>query len=246
MILLLGGTSESLEVADYLTASNQEFILSVTTEYGEQLAKQHAKLVSNQVLVPDTFAAFFTHHQINLIIDATHPFARVISTTIIEAAKQAAIPYIRFERKDTLVDSPNLKLVKSEAEACAYLKNTEGRVYLSTGSKTAPYYAEQLGIDRVWVRVLPTATVLTMLEASGYTADNIDAVKGPFTVDLNVELFKRAQAQYMITKQSGRRGGFQEKLAACQQLGIQCVVITRPAIDYPNKVTSLDELEDII
>ena len=47
----------------------------------------------------------------------------------------------------------------------------------------------------------------------------------------------------MVTKESGRQGGVQEKIAACQQLGIPCIIIRRPQISYPHMVSSLQELE---
>lgn len=46
----------------------------------------------------------------------------------------------------------------------------------------------------------------------------------------------------MITKESGPKGGFAEKIAACQDLGIPCVVIRRPPLQYPNVITDIGEL----
>lgn len=45
MIFVLGGTSDSLAISDWLTEKKQAFILSVATDYGETLAKQHAENV---------------------------------------------------------------------------------------------------------------------------------------------------------------------------------------------------------
>ncbi|EAG6973547.1 precorrin-6A reductase, partial [Listeria monocytogenes] len=45
MIFVLGGTSDSLLISDWLTETKQAFILSVATDYGETLAKQHAENV---------------------------------------------------------------------------------------------------------------------------------------------------------------------------------------------------------
>lgn len=242
MILLLGGTSESLAVADWLTAHQRPFILSVTTDYGATLARQHAQQVSEAVLTPATFSHFFDTHAITMVLDATHPFARIISTTIIEAAATAGIPYLRFEREDGLKSSANLVLVDSLTQACDYLKQRVGTVYLSTGSKTAADYADQLGVDRLHVRVLPTTGVMTLLTAAGFNSGQIDGIRGPFTVQLNVELFERANAIAVVTKESGRRGGVQEKMMACDQLGIPCIVIRRPAVDYPQRVSTLADL----
>ena len=39
MILILGGTSDSLEICHLLNEKNVDYIVSVTTSYGEDLAK---------------------------------------------------------------------------------------------------------------------------------------------------------------------------------------------------------------
>lgn len=243
MILLLGGTSESLEIADYLNSYDLPFILSVTTDYGADLAHQHAKYVSEGPLLPDQFHAFFKKYQIDLIIDATHPFARMISTHIIQAAQEQMIRYIRFERPDSLPKSPYLELMPDLDHVVDYLKKRTGIVYLSTGSKTAPEYAARLGVERLHVRVLPTTRVMTLLTKAGFEANQIDAIQGPFSTALNVELIKRTNAVAVVTKESGRAGGVQEKIAASQQLKIPCLVIKRPAIAYPEVVSTIKELD---
>lgn len=242
MILLLGGTSESLEVADLLTARHLSFVDSVISDYGAELARQHAANVAEVTFTADNFAAFCRDRQVKLIIDATHPFARVISRLAIEQAAKLSIPYLRFERQNDYDSAAKMKMVDSLAEACEYLARFDSGIYLSTGSKTAPEYAQRLGVERLHVRVLPTARVLENLTAAGFIASQIDAIQGPFSVALNVDLFKHAQAKVVVTKESGRQGGVQEKITACGRLGLPCVIIRRPQIDYPQQVRNLDEL----
>ena len=40
MILVLGGTSDSIEICHLLNKKNVDYIVSVTTSYGEDLAKR--------------------------------------------------------------------------------------------------------------------------------------------------------------------------------------------------------------
>jgi precorrin-6A/cobalt-precorrin-6A reductase len=242
MILLLGGTSESLEVADLLTARHLSFVDSVISDYGAELARQHAANVAETTFTVDNFAAFCRDQQVKLIIDATHPFARVISRLAIDQAQKLNIPYLRFERQNNYDSAAKMKMVDSLAEACEYLTQFDSGIYLSTGSKTAPEYAQKLGVGRLHVRVLPTTRVMENLTAAGYIASQIDAIQGPFSVTLNKELFKHAKAKVVVTKESGRQGGVQEKITACEQLGLPIVIIRRPQLDYPQQVGSLDEL----
>ncbi|MBB1079424.1 precorrin-6A reductase [Limosilactobacillus sp. STM2_1] len=242
MILLLGGTTESLEVADRLTAQKKPFILSVISDYGAELAHQHSKNVIETTFSEESFACFCHDNQISFILDATHPFARVISQLAIKEAEKLQIPYLRYERQNIYDKNAVLKIVDSLNEACEYLKTLEGVVYLSTGSKTAPDYAENLGVKRLHIRVLPTTKVMDKLTTVGFIASQIDAIQGPFSTPLNYELFKRAHAKAVVTKESGRQGGIQEKITACEQLRIPCVIIRRPQINYPAVVGNLDEL----
>ena len=243
MILLLGGTTESLEVADKLSDAKVPFIISVISDYGAELAAKHGENVIKIIFTAENFPSFCRDHHIKLVLDATHPFARVISELAINEAKKLKIPYLRFERPNNYSKDANLKLVNSLEEACQILKKVKGKIYLSTGSKTAPAYAEQLGVDRLHVRVLPTTKVMEKLTNAGFIASQIDAIQGPFSMALNIELFKHANAKIVVTKESGRQGGVQEKIAACQQLGIPCIIIRRPQINYPHMVSSLQELE---
>lgn len=246
MILLLGGTSESLDVADTLRKNGLPFIVSVVSDYGAKLAKQHADQVVKIIFTRQNFGSFCNKHQIKLILDATHPFAKDISLLAISSTAKLNIPYLRFERQDTYGKSPILKPVASRQEACQYLAKTSGTVYLSTGSKTAPDYAKRLGIKRLHVRVLPTERVMKNLAAAGFLPAQIDAIQGPFSTSLNVDLFKHAQAKTVVTKDSGQRGGVEEKITACQKLNIPCLMIQRPQISYPQMVVNIQELENYL
>lgn len=242
MILLLGGTSESLTVADFLTAQHRSFILTVTTDYGRDLASAHATQIVKCLFSADTLKHFIQQRNVTLILDATHPFARVISKLAMAVAEQTGTPYLRFERRLVYPQDQGVTLVNDFAAACVRLKQIAGTIYLSTGSKTAADFATEVGLDRLHVRVLPTTTVLAKLTAAGFDATQIDAIRGPFTTALNVELFRRAHAAVVVTKESGKQGGVQEKIAAAQQLKIPCLVIRRPVMMYPQQVSDVPAL----
>ena len=246
MILLLGGTTESLAVADELTKHKVPFVLSVISDYGAELARRHAKNIVETTFTDESLLSFCHDNQISFILDATHPFARVISQLAMDKANELQIPYLRYERQNIYSKNARLKMVDSLEEACEYLRTVKGNVYLSTGSKTAPEYAEKLGVDRLHVRVLPTTRVMENLTAAGFIASQIDAIQGPFTVALNYELFKRANSVVVVTKESGRQGGIQEKIAACEQLQIPCIIIRRPQLNYPAVVADLSELKEYL
>ena len=54
-------------------------------------------------------------------------------------------------------------------------------------------------------------------------------MQGPFSVEMNVALLHQTEARYFVTKESGKAGGFAEKLEAARTVGAVLVVIGRPA-----------------
>ena len=67
-------------------------------------------------------------------------------------------------------------------------------------------------------------------------------MQGKFSVELNVELFKHANAEVIVTKNSGIIGGADTKLEAAQILNLPVVMIDRPKIFYPNLATTFDDV----
>jgi len=102
MILVLGGTSDSLEICDKLKLIEKEFILSVTTDYGRDLAIPHAKNIILGKLNSKSMEDFIKTHKVNQIIDATHPYAVEVSKNALECAKSLGVKYLRYERKSLI------------------------------------------------------------------------------------------------------------------------------------------------
>ena len=60
----------------------------------------------------------------------------------------------------------------------------------------------------------------------GYLPAHIICMQ-PFATELNAAMFRQTGARYVVTKNSGRTGGFQEKLEAARQTGAKVIVIER-------------------
>ena len=93
------------------------------------------------------------------------------------------------------------------------------------------------------VRVLPTSEVLKGCEELGLVPDQIDAIKAPFSKECNKELLARSKAEVFVSKESGSIGGIREKIEGCQELGMDCVIISRPIVNYSKVVSTIEELE---
>ena len=249
MILVLGGTSDSLEICDRINKyKNLPYILSVTTSYGEDLARKYAKNVITGKLAKEDMINFIEQNNINKIIDATHPYAIEVSKNAIQCATELNIDYIRYERK-SLIDSINYEnkyIVNSIEDACKIAREKGRNIFIGTGSKNLPQIVDFIPDRNLIVRVLPTSDVILSCENLGRNADNIIAMKGPFNQSINEEFYKHYDIDIVITKESGTAGGFLEKVNACEALKIPVVIIAREKINYPIVVNDIDELEKLI
>ncbi|MGM9534845.1 MAG: precorrin-6A/cobalt-precorrin-6A reductase, partial [Intestinibacter sp.] len=107
-------------------------------------------------------------------------------------------------------------------------------------------YIELLKGKNLIARVLPTSEVLTSCEGLGLNADNIIAMKGPFSEEMNIATYKQYNIDLLITKESGVAGGFLEKVNACKALNIPVVIISRKQIDYPRVINKIEDIEKVI
>ena len=226
MILVLGGTSDSLEICDRINKyEDLPYTLSVTTSYGEDLARKHAKNVITGKLTKEDMVRFIEKNNINKIID-----------------------YLRYERKSLIEDISyeNKYIVSSIEEACKIAREKGRNIFIGTGSKNLPKIVELIPDRNLIVRVLPTSDVILSCESVGLNADNIIAMKGPFSQSINEEFYKHYNVDIVVTKESGIAGGFLEKVNACETLQIPVVIITREKINYPLVVNEIDELEKLL
>ena len=97
---------------------------------------------------------------------------------------------------------------------------------------------DRLDKDRLYVRVLPTHDGLSACEALGIPHSHILALQGPFSQKLNEAMLEQYQIRWLVTKDGGRAGGFEEKLAAARATGAELVLVERP----PDEGEGLEEI----
>lgn len=243
MKLLFGGTKESTEVAKLLLDMNIDVTLSVVSDYGKLLASQYGQPVIQGRMSQDDMVNFILENNIDEVLDASHPFADIVSSEAILAAQRAGVPYVRFERTAT-ADLTGAIVVHSTQEAIDKIKTLDGHVvYLGTGSKTLPLFTKGLPEKRIIARVLPTSEVIQICEDAGLVPDQIHALQAPFSKACNMELMKKVNTDIFVTKEGGTISGIREKIDCCNELGITCIVISRPPVNYPIMFSTLEELK---
>ncbi len=230
-VVVFAGTIEGRNIAEFLNAQGVDTCVCVATEYGESLLPEGEHLrVSHERLTKEEMEALFRREKVTLVVDATHPYAALVTENIQAACETTAVPYLRLVRESESWNEDDVVCVDSVAEAAAWLQQTEGNILTATGSKelkeytTIPSYA-----DRVYARVLSLPEVVKSCAELGFTGKHLICMQGPFSVEMNTALLKQYDIRYLVTKEAGKNGGFPEKVQAAKAAGAVLVVVGRPA-----------------
>jgi len=247
MILVLGGTSETHGLCRYLKDSNESYILTVATDYGEKQFKEFKENLCAKRLNKEDMINLIALKNIRLIVDLTHPYAFEVSKNAIGAANETQTKYIRYERDESDTSSLDVQTTDTHEEAAEIAKSLGKRLFLSVGSNNADKYINYINdFEKIYLRILPKSNIIKKCEELGYENNSIIAMEGPFSKELNKEMLILAKADVMITKESGKAGGFTEKYEACKELNIPLIVVSRPKLDYPQKTNNMEDIKDLI
>lgn len=223
-ILIFSGTTEGRQLADILDASGICADVCVATGYGHEVMTegQYRNIYTGR-LTEEEMKEFMQKGDYAAIVDATHPYAVVVSSNIRQASAQAGLPYYRLRRTlQSAGDDSDVIYVKSQQECVRALEQTSGNILLTTGSKELHCYCENEALrERLFVRVLPGTESIEICHKNGILGRQIIAMQGPFSEEMNLALLHQYQIRYMVTKESGASGGFSEKISAAKRQGYQ-------------------------
>lgn len=238
MIWIIGGTSEARLLVEKLK-DKDNFIVTVATATGEEFIKTEKLEVGRMTL--SQMNGFIKEKKIKVLMDLSHPYARLVSQNAKKIASENNIDYIRYVREKT--DYSGIIELDSYEDAYDFLKNIKGCVYFTSGSKNIEDFEKIRGDNRFIYRVLPALESIEICKKNQIKLKDIIAVLGPFSLEMNKLMFKEAQADYVLMKDSGQAGGTLEKIQACKSLSIKALVISR---EKEKGIGNLEELEKII
>lgn len=229
-VLVFGGTSDALILCQALAERGFHYTLSVATEEGKNSAKEVSDSVIQGRMDIEQMIDWINNNQVDYVIDAAHPYAEILRQTILHACEEIGCPVTRYERpsQNESINHELITRVSNVMEACRVLAPEHKKVLLTTGSKDLATFKRMLREKTLYARVLPVAEVVSECQQLGLGIENIIAMKGPFSRNMNYALYEMIQPDVVITKESGQVGGFSEKVEPCIELGIPCVVIERP------------------
>ena len=239
MIWIIAGTSEARETIERIKDLD-DFIATIATEGGKEFINSEKVIVGRMSY--EEMVNFSKEHNIRMIVDLTHPYAKIVSQNAKLLAKELNIKYIRYtrEKADTLKNAISLE---NYEEAYEYLSQISGTVFFTTGSKNIGDFEKIKKDNRFIYRVLPALDSIKECLKHKVSMKDTIAVLGPFSNEYNKIMFKEYGADYVIMKDSGEKGGTMEKIKACEELGIKAIVIGR---EEENGINDLDIIEKII
>ncbi len=235
-VLLFGGTVEGRTVAEYLNENKIPAMVCVATEYGESLLPQGEYLeLSHDRLDEKQMEEKMLQMEDGLVIDATHPYAQVVTENIEAACERTGTAYLRVVRQESqrLEEEETITYVKSIREAVEYLEGTSGNILVTTGSKELAAYTSLTDYqERIYARVLSLVEVVSSCASLGIEGKHLLCMQGPFSKEMNVALIHQFDIAWMVSKESGRAGGFLEKYQAAKETGCKMIVIGRPKEEH--------------
>ena len=241
-IWVFSGTSDGNALARELAARGARVVISAATEYGGEIAVNDCPGISvwagrrgaearRQALV---------RNQARALVDASHPYASLISEQLIGLSRETGIPYLRYERPGAAANQGEVcESMEQAAERAVALGR---RIFLATGSKDlATFLLAPGAADRQWfVRIIPEFVQRAI--DLGVPRGHICAMQGPFSQAFNEALWRDWRIDCVVTKDSGDAGGYHAKAAAAEARGIPLLIVQRPRVAYPLVVSAFDDV----
>lgn len=240
-VLVFAGTTEGRELAELLADSNIKCSVCVATDYALELMNDKRLDVHCGRLTEEEMEVLMRDGKFDVVVDATHPYAQIVSQNVRQAADKESISLIRLRRSTESAEEGFVSF-KTHEECSTWLSFQTGNILLTTGSKDLGSYAKNETIkNHLFVRVLPGEESIRLCTANGITGRQIIAMQGPFSAQMNECILREYSIDWMVTKISGHAGGFEEKVEAAKKAGVGVCAILPPSENVCQTEISGDE-----
>ncbi|WP_027058079.1 cobalt-precorrin-6A reductase [Mesorhizobium loti] len=233
-ILILGGTTEARQLAARL-AIRADF--SVTLSLAGRTENPVAQNVPTRVGGfggAGGLAAYLNDMRIDLLIDATHPYAARISANAAQAARMAGAPIFALRRPGwEPVEGDRWSEVDTVGDAVQALSARPRRIFLALGRQEVAAFEAAPQHHYLIRSVDPVEPKLAVPDADYLLS------RGPFREDDERTLLENHRIDVVVSKNSGGAATY-GKIAAARALGIDVIMVRRPVLP---EVTSAETVE---
>ncbi|MEH3033198.1 MAG: cobalt-precorrin-6A reductase [Aeromicrobium erythreum] len=234
-VLLLGGTGEARALAQRLVAEG----VDVESSLAGRVARPRLPVGPVRVGGFGGVQGLRDHlrkARIDVVVDATHPFAAGITRNAAAACAAEDVPLLRLERPgwSQRPEADGWHWVDDHDEAAATTARLGRRPFLTIGRQSLDRFVGPLADHAALVRVVDPPEVDV---PAGWT---VLLDRGPYTVEGERTLLSGHGADVLVTKDSGGRHT-EAKLDAAAALDLPVVVVRRPPA--PDGVTLLADVD---
>jgi precorrin-6A/cobalt-precorrin-6A reductase len=236
-VLILGGTAEARMLAAALARRNDcSVTLSLAGRTAEP-APQPVPVRRGGFGGAEGLARYLRDERIDILIDATHPYAAVISANAAAAAREAGVKLLALRRPawEKCAGDNWLEVVTVE-DAVRALGAAPRRVFLALGRKELRPFDSAPQHFYLVRSVDPVEPPLAVPRAEYIAA------RGPFSEADDRALLEAHRIDIVVAKNSGGDATY-GKIAAARTLGLPVVMLKRPMLpDVPSVATVDDAL----
>jgi precorrin-6A/cobalt-precorrin-6A reductase len=234
-ILILGGTAEARSLAERLAGRPN---LAVTLSLAGRTAAPAVQPVPVRIGGfggAHGLARYLSAEGIDALIDATHPYAAVISANAVRAARSAGVPLLALRRPPWRpVAGDRWIEVADVPAAVAALGAGPRRVFLALGRQELAPFAQAPQHHYLVRSVDPVDPPLAVPHATYVTG------RGPFTQADDRALLREHGIEVIVAKNSGG-GATYGKIAAARTLGLAVIMPSRPPLPAVHAVETVEE-----
>ncbi len=219
-ILVLGGTTEAREAAHGLQVLGHEVVYSLAGVTVSPLLPQ-TRLCLGGFGGVDGLVLYLMHNKIEAVLDATHPFAAIMSRHAHAACLQIDVTLARLERPAWQPKRGDYWLSAHTLTEAAELLPPGARVLLTTGRRGISQFTSRFDISGVIRTIERPADILPP-----HWELLLD--RPPFSRDDEIDLMKIHGITHVVSKNAGS-SATGAKLDAARALGLPVVMIERPS-----------------
>jgi precorrin-6A/cobalt-precorrin-6A reductase len=232
-VLILGGTNEASELTAKLSMIPEvEVIMSLAGRTSQPVTPATGEVRMGGFGGQSGLVKYLQDRHINVLIDATHPFAAQISWAAAEAAIATNIPHLMVIRPAWL-KTPEDRWIEVEnvASAAQAIPAIAQRVFLSIGRQELTPF---VNVPKIWF-------LMRSIDPPDIEIPNGKLLldRGPFSLQQERQLLREYEIDAIVSKNSGGDATY-AKIIAARELGIPVVMIQRPAMPIAEKVTDVD------
>jgi precorrin-6A/cobalt-precorrin-6A reductase len=253
-IIVMAGTSDAVQIIDHLSKHEDiEIIATTTTKYGGDLAVSAGadEIIVGRLGVHE-IADLVVVNKIDLLVDATHPFASEASINAVKAAHNSGIKYIRYERPPIKIPNNEnvfevFSLHEAGMKALKLMKEKpDAKMMYLAGVTTLMQITKLIKPELIVARILPMVYSIKRCLEVGIPGENIIAMQGTFSKEFNKAMMKEYAPCVIITKESGESGGTPSKITAAVELKIPIILVKRPIISELKTMIVFNDMDKLL